>query len=473
MKASNTLLLVRLLTTYMRRRVLSHGLLRDSFFRLGIAAVAILTLAALTLFAFLFLSPVVGDAGTLEFLARIASISTVNWTILAFLFVRVLFGRSSDMMTFTWQLPLTNRQRSAALTTFEALIILGIIGLVFVPASIAVVILTGFTGLIFILEGIAFPAVCAFTVLLIINNLVMRILNALKLSRIATLISLVVCATLLGAFAAITQSLANVMSVDFLERRPGYHFTDSFVTLGRTYGDFAAVIGFLVIAISTGIVAWLTIPDSYTTGRKFFGIKFRHTWTSTELGWYVLAWIRRADTWLAIVGTYAVAAVLLVQAPTNLVYSVGILTTQALYHFSATRSLRRLPGTAGSAGRTLLLLLSSQVIGLVVVSLPIVVVAILTGTALMQILLTLGSCISGVILLNLLGILFPQDRDNPFSAIVSYLVCLLIVATVVVVFGVIDLPAAVSTVLIGVFHAAGLYYSLLGIRTAIRKARYA
>lgn len=473
MKASNTLLLVRLLSTYMRRRVLSQGLLRDPFFRLGLAAVAMLTLAGLTLFAVLFLEPVLGEAGNVEFLARIASVSTGYWTILAFLFIRILFGRSSDMMTFTWQLPMTNRQRSAALATFEASIILGIIGLVFIPVSVAVVILAGFAGLVFMLEGIAFPAVCVFTVLAIINNLVMRLLYVLKLARIATLVSFIVCATILGVFAMAAQSLASAMSDDFLNGRPGYHLTDSFVTLGLAYGDLAAIGGFLVIATSTAVVAWLTIPNSYTTGRKFFGLNFPRTWTSTELGWYVLAWIRRSDTWLAIVATYAVATVLLVQAPSNLVYSVGILTTQALYHFSATRSLRRLPGAAVSAGRTLFLLLSSQVTGFIVVSLPIVLMAILTGTTSVQIVLTIGSCISGVFLLNLLGVLFPQDRDNPFSAIVSYLVCLLIIATLVVVFGVIELPMAVTVILIFAFHAAGLYYSHLGIRTTVRKARYA
>ncbi|WP_411374136.1 hypothetical protein ACLH0K_13865 [Arthrobacter sp. MPF02] len=473
MKASNTVLLVRLLSTYMRRRVLSQGPLRDPFFRLGIAAAAVFSLAALTLFAYLFLKPALAEAGNLEFLARIASISTVYWTVLAFLFVRVLFGRSSDMMTFTWQLPMTNQQRSAALAVFEALIILGVIGVVFIPVTLAVAILAGFPGLVLILEGVVFPAVSAFMTLLIFNNLLMRTVNALKLPRIAVLVSFVVCAAILGAFSTVAQPLATAMSDDFLNQRDGYHATDMFITIGSLYGHLTAVAAFAAIVAAAAFVAWLTVPHTYTAARKFFRIRFRPSWTARELGWYVTAWARRADTWLAIVATYALASVLLVQAPGNLGYAVGILTTQALYHFSATRTIRQLPGNAATAGRTLVLLLASQVIGLVVASLPVLAAALMTGTSIIQILLTLGGCISGVILLNLLGILFPQDRDNPFSAIVSYLVCLLIIATLVVVFGVVELPLAVIVVLLTAFHAAGLYYSYLGIQVSIRKARYA
>lgn len=473
MKASNTVLLVRLLATYMRRRVLSQGPLRDSFFRVGVAAAAVFSLAALTFFAYLFLKPALGEAGNLEFLARVASISTVYWTILAFLFVRVLFGRSSDMMTFTWQLPMTNQQRSAALAVFEALIILGVIGLVFIPVSLAVAILAGFPGLVLIMEGVVFPAVCAFMALLIFNNLLMRTVNAVKLPRIAALVSFIACAAILAAFSTVAQPLATAMSQDFLNQRERYHATDSFITLGSQYGHLAAAAAFLVIAAVAACAAWLTVPHTYTAARKFFRLNFRSSWTARELGWYVAAWARRADTWLAIVATYALASVLLVQAPGNLAYTVGILTTQALYHFSATRPIRQLPGNVTTAGRTLVLLLASQVIGLMVASLPVLVVALLTGTSITQVMLTLGGCVSGVILLNLLGILFPQDRDNPFSAIVSYLVCLLIIATLVVAFGVVELPLAVTAALLAAFHAAGLYYSHLGIQVSIRKARYA
>jgi hypothetical protein len=473
MKASNTILLVKLLATYMRRRVLSQGPLRDPFFRAGAAAAAVFSLAALTFFAYLFLKPALGEAGNLEFLARVASISTVYWTILAFLFVRVLFGRSSDMMTFTWQLPMTNQQRSAALAVFEALIILGVIGLVFIPVSLAVAILAGLPGLVLIMEGVVFPAVCAFMALLIFNNLLMRAVNALKLPRIATLVSFIVCAAILGAFSTAAQPLATAMSEDFLNQRQGYHATDVFVTLGSLHGPAVAAAAFVAVVVIAAFVAWLTVPHTYTAARKFFRIRFRASWTARELGWYVAAWARRADTWLAIVATYALAAVLLVQAPGNMAYAVGILTTQALYHFSATRSIRQLPGNVATAGRTLVLLLASQVIGLAVASAPVLLAAMLSGTGITQVLLILGGCISGVILLNLLGILFPQDRDNPFSAIVSYLVCLLIIATLVVVFGVVELPLAVTLVLLAAFHAAGLYYSHLGIQVSLRKARYA
>ena len=120
MRLSRSLVLARMLLRYVGRRVLRAGVLASRPVRLTVAAALVVLLAAAVAGAVAFLEPLTEEPEAWDLLLDVTSVSTVLWCLAAAVLVKTLFLNAEGMLTLTFALPVTNRERAAAFVLYEA-----------------------------------------------------------------------------------------------------------------------------------------------------------------------------------------------------------------------------------------------------------------------------------------------------------------------------------------------------------------
>ncbi|WP_129657370.1 hypothetical protein [Rothia uropygialis] len=104
-------ILTRYLATFFVRRVLSAGLFRNRLRRAILLSGLVVALAAMSLVAYVFLRDLDIESAAAVWLLRLAGVTSMTWVIILFMFVKVLFAKSDEVLALTFQLPVTNRVR--------------------------------------------------------------------------------------------------------------------------------------------------------------------------------------------------------------------------------------------------------------------------------------------------------------------------------------------------------------------------
>src|SRR5690606_24426255 len=105
------------------------------------------------------------DREVWDLLFSTSTVSLVLWVMVAFIFVKVLFLSSDGVLELTYQLPLTNKERSVAFLLFEAAITLGVALATAVPVMTSAVLLVGPSAVGQILTSMLLPIVVAYLAL--------------------------------------------------------------------------------------------------------------------------------------------------------------------------------------------------------------------------------------------------------------------------------------------------------------------
>ncbi|GIE75038.1 hypothetical protein Aph02nite_09880 [Actinoplanes philippinensis] len=471
MRLSHVFALARMFLVYFFRRVLSYGPLRNPAALFGLIALAAATGVGMFLVAYQFLDSLIGPE-SLELLARLSTVSTIFWTLIAFLFIKILFMKADRLLQFTLQLPASHRERTAALMIYEAVMVLSVIGVLFLPFSSALVALLGLGSIPHIATGLAIPAVLTYLLASTSFNVIMSALLRIGLGRQAHLITAVMMALSIFIYNANFTTLVRDISEDYLGNRVSNHYVDVFVYVSARWGQPVMWLAFLGVG---GLLLALVVassPHRYPEVHKF---------TRTPIPgfvspvWpYLAALTRRWENWVTVAVAYVCAGMLFVRGDGGtFLYALGLLVTQGIYAYSATEALRRLPGFGRRAGSEVTMLLSAQAIQLAVAALPILALVAARPETLADAGKVLAACVSAIILTTLVGILFPHDRDNPFSAFVSYAVCVLLIVSLGIMVTVLQLPAPALWAAVVIVHVLAVFYSVLGIRSLQRKARHA
>jgi hypothetical protein len=473
MRLTHSLALARVLLLFFSRRVLRMGILRSTpvrvFAAIGVAALLAICSAA----AYYFLKPMVGNTAVWRLLFDTATISLVLWVQIAFLFVKILFINAEGILELSFQLPLTNRERSAAFMVYEASMTGVVVGAGSISLVVTALLLLGPAAAPRLLESIIFPVVLAYLALSIVYLLLTRLCAILRLRPIENILLVLTMFTLLVVYSTQMTELVSQVSRAYLDGKSGVIWVTSLSWISRRYGVIAglAVAAFLAVALML-LALWLT-PNQHVRHSRYLNVPVGG-WLRRILGPYDWCLLRNSQTVVSASIALLLFGYLVLNPVVNPIWGFTVLSVGGLYQFAATQPLRILVGAAPSPWRIYGYLLRAQLVLLALFAVPgLAALSIVDFHALAQSTLALLGCVGGAILTICIGIVFPAEKDNPFSVFIGLSVTGVVLALAAIALGVLQLPPlAIIGCLVGA-SAMSIWYSLQGIQTSESRRRNA
>lgn len=471
-RLSQTVALTSMLLRFFRRRVLNTGVLRSRLVKGVVAALAVGLLGACSVAAYLFLEPVTSEASVWRLLFDNATISLVLWVQIAFLFVKVLFLNAEGLLELSFHLPLTNRERSAALLAYEVVMTGIVVAVGFTSLTIATLVLLGPAGVPPLLISIVIPVVLTYLGLSIVHLVLTRLFALLHLRAVQNVALVLTLFTLLVLYARSMSDLVTAASRGYLDGRDPVLWVTGISWAARHHGFLpTAAAALLLAAVLTVLVVGLT-PSQHVRHSRFVEVPGSHV-LRRALGPYDWCLLRNSQTVLSVATAVMLFAYLTVTPLANPLWSLALLSFSGLYQFAATQPLRMIPGAATSPWRTYARLLRAQLLLVALFAVPAVgVLAVLGSTTVAGSLTAVLGCVVGVTLALCIGIVFPAERDNPFSIFIGLSVTVVVVTLAAIGLGLLQLPPAGLLGALVVASAACVGFSVRAIGTSDSRRRH-
>jgi hypothetical protein len=440
------------------------GVLRSASVRIFAAIGVAALLATCSAAAYYFLKPLVGDTAAWRLLFDVTTVSLILWVQIAFLFVKILFVNAEGVLELSFQLPLTNRERSAAFMIYEASMTGVVVGAGFISLAVTALLLLGPAAVPRLLESIIFPVVLTYLALSVIYLLLMRLCALLRLRPIENILLVLTMFTLLVTYSARMTMLVSDVSQAYLNGKNSLIWVTSLSWMSRRYGAFAAfAAATLLVFMLMFLALWLT-PNRHVRHSRYLNVPVGG-WLRRILGPYDWCLLRNSQTVVGASIALTLFAYLVLSPVANPIWGFAVLSVGGLYQFAATQPLRMLVGAASSPWRIYGQLLRAQLILLALFAVPgLAILSAVDAQTFTQSPLALLGCVGGAILTVCIGIVFPAEKDNPFSVFVGLSVTCIVLALAAIGLGVLQLPPpAVIGCLVGA-SALSIWYAVQGIR---------
>ncbi|WP_250031718.1 hypothetical protein [Paractinoplanes maris] len=440
MRLKHSLALARMLMLFFSRRVLRKGALRAAPVRLAVAVglVALLVMGAAV--AYSFLKDVGGDTEIWRFLFEVSTVSLILWVQIAFLIVKILFMNSEEILELSFQLPVTNRERSVAFMIYEISMTGIVVALGAFSFSVAALLVLGPAAIPQLLVSIILPVVLAYLLLSAIYQILARVVGFLRLRSIENVLLILALFVLLVFYSSRMQGLVLEASQAYLNKDEKFAWATAVSWVAHQYGAPAAIGAATALAIAVFFLVIRLAPSRYIRHSRYIDVPAGR-WARRLLGPYDWCLLRSSQTMVNATTTLVLFVYLLFDSKINPIWSFAILSVGGLYQFAATQPLRVLVGTTSSHWRIYGLLIRAQLILLALFALPgIAILWIVDAQALGQGSTALLGCVSGVLITTCVGIIFPSEKDNPFSVFVGMSLVGALLALAVISVGLLQLP---------------------------------
>ena len=466
MRLMHSLALARMLLLFFRRRVLRLGVLRSVPVRISVLVGAVVLLVTCSAAAYFFLKPLTSDGASWRLIFDVATVSLILWVQVAFLFVKVLFVNAEGILELSFQLPLTNRERSAAFMIYEASMTGVLVAAGAISLAITSVLVLGPAAIPRLLESFIFPVVLAYLSLSVIYLLLRRLFALLRLQAIEHLLLILAMFGLLVLYSSRMTGLVTQLSRGYLTGADNFLWPTTLAWASRHIGSLAALgAAVLVAAVLIVLALWLT-PNQHVHHSHYFNLPLGN-WLRRVLGPYGLCLVRSSQTVLSAWTALILFAYLLVHPVANPMWSFAVLSVGGLYQFATTQPLRTLVVSASDPWRVYGQLLKAQLILLTLFVGPaLVLLGVLVPQAFAQSPLALLGCVGGAILTICIGIVFPAEKDNPFSVFIGLSVTCVVLALAAIGLGMLQLPRTAVIGCVAGASALFVWYAVQGIRTS-------
>lgn len=458
--------LAQMLLVFFRRKVLRVGVLRSTPVRVFTVSAAVLLLAVMCTSAYLFLEPVGDDPTVWRLLFDTSTVSLVLWVQIAFLLVKVLFINAEGMLQLTFHLPVTNRERSAAFLMYEAAMTGIVAGIGLVSLAVSGLLLLGPAALPYITASVLLPVVLTYLVLGVLYQVLSRLWSLLRLRRIADVLSVLALFALLALYSAGMKDSYTEISEAYLQDRPHRLWVTAVSWAWQRHGALPTLaVTLLLVAVLVALSLALA-PNQHVRQSRYLPVRTRRARGRELLGPYDLCLLRSAQTVAGAVMATALFGYLLLRPSVHPLWGLSVLSLGGLYQFTATQALRMLPGARASAWRVYGRLLKAQLVLLAVFTVPALALVLLVDWRLgLQSGPALLGCLGGAVLTTCISVVFPAEKDNPFSVFLGLSVVAVVLAVSAIGLGMLDLPPwAVLVCLVGA-TALFVWYAVEGIRT--------
>ena len=471
MRLRSSLVLARMLLRFFIRRVTRMGVLRSTAVKvLALAAVGtILVTGAIA--AYFFLEPMASEPKVWGLLFEMSTVSVVLWVQIAFLLVKVLFLNASGMLELSFHLPLTNRERAAALLIYEATMAGMVSAVGFTSLTAAAVALLGPAVVPRLLEAIVFPIILTYLALSAAYLVLGRVLSLIGLRRVQGILLILVMFGLLTLYASRLGPLSSQATAAYLSDRTEFVWVAALAWLAHQYGPVAMAGVFLLAAVTLVAVALWATPSEHVPHSRYLNVPFGWP-VARRLGPYDRCLLRSSQTWLAIAVAVAVLIGLCLEPVANPLWALAVLSMSGLYQFASTEPLRVLVADGASAWRTYGRLVKAQFVLLLALAVPsVAVVAAVRPGELGGSAPALVGCAGGALIAICIGIAFPAENDNPFSVFLGLAITAAVLGLGGIALGILQLPPpVVFTIALGTAILV-VWYSVQGIRATDSRRR--
>ncbi|MCG7427096.1 hypothetical protein M3A96_06695 [Helcobacillus massiliensis] len=465
------LLLAQFYARFMVRRVVATGLMANPSARWGTILTGLALVAVMTVGASLFLRQMAGADGFLPLLMDLTSISIILWVIIAFAVVKLLFSRSAGVLRTSAQLPVTAKERAAALMVVEAGFVAAIVTAVTFSGTAPALVLFGLDAVGRVLTGVVLPAALTY---LLLNSLFCageRALTALGFGRLRVLILLVV---VLGMSALYyTTVLRQTVAV-----ANAYTTGERVIVAPAALSALADAAGYplaiLAGAAGCALLAALCLvlsPRTRVPSGRFVPVPLGSFENASAARIFAAATVRSVEGQLAILLGLAAGAALAVSGAPPLL-GMGAVVLQGVYAYEGTRRAAPLVLRTRSPLRHAAVLLGSQVLVLAVAALPLLVLSIVIGQSLQTTALAAAGLVSGTVVTVLVGVMVPPEKENPFSVLVGFSVVLVVGVGSVLMLGIVQAPPALTASLIVIALPILFFTTAAGIRIITERTRH-
>ncbi|PJE96483.1 hypothetical protein CUT44_18485 [Streptomyces carminius] len=463
--------LARMLLVFFRRRVLRVGVLRSAPVRVFVVSAAVLLLGAMCASAYFFLRPLAGDTAVWRLLFDTSTVSLVLWVQIAFLLVKVLFINAEGMLLLSHQLPVTNRERSTAFLLYEA-VMTGVVACAgLIALMVSAVLLLGPGAVPYVTASVVLPAVLTYLALSVLYQALTRLWNLAGLGRISGVLSVLVLFALLALYSTLMKPMIQDLSQAYLDERTHHVWVTSVSWAWQRYGAAAALAAALLAAAALTALTLALAPNRHIRQSRYLNIRAGGRLRGV-LGPYDWCLLRGSQTVAGAVMAVALFGWLLLRPTANPMWSLTLLSVGGLYQFTATQPLRTLPGASVPAWRVYGRLLRAQLVLLAVFAVPGLGIVFSvdprlffhSGPALL-------GCLGGAVMTTCIGIVFPAEKDNPFSVFLGLSAVAVVLALSAIGLGMLRLPPWVMAACLAGASALFVLYAVQGIQTSESRRR--
>ncbi|MFJ6635228.1 hypothetical protein ACIQMR_28080 [Streptomyces sp. NPDC091376] len=466
--------LARMLLVFFRRRVLRAGVLKSPPVRVFVMVAAVLLLAVMCTAAYFFLRPLADETAVWRLLFDTSTVSLLLWVQIAFLLVKVLFINAEGMLRLSYQLPVTNRERSTAFLMYEAAMTAIVTAAGLISLSVSALILLGPSATGYITASVVLPVALTYLTLSVLYQLLTRMWMLVGLSRMAGILNVLVLFAVLAYYSAQMTRLIQDISGAYLAERTEYTWVTSVSWAWNEHGPWLTLAAAVALSAVLMALAFTLAPNQHVRQSRYLklpgSLRLRGI-----LGPYDWCLLRSAQTVAAAAMALAVFVYLLLAKPAmNPMWGLAALSFGGLYQFTATQPLRMLPGVRASAWQVYTRLIRAQLALLTVFAVPaLAITTAIYPDRLLSSGAALASCLGGAVMTTCISIVFPAEKDNPFSVFLGLSVVVIVLGLSVIGLGMLNLPPwAVIACLAGA-AVAFIWYAVQGIHTSESRRRNA
>ncbi|WP_273716752.1 hypothetical protein [Alkalihalobacillus pseudalcaliphilus] len=466
MKLKNIFNLQKLYFLFISRRILSVGILKEKIFKVLIFIAIAVTITVSTVFLYFFLddTDVSGQINFIYFVIKMQGVNIIVWTMIIFLFTRIIFLKKGDFLNITNQLPITHNERNSSFIFFELLMSLTIIFLISMAVIIAIVLRTDIHYIPLLICTVIFTSLTGYLLLQLINSIILYTLNVIKLEKVSSLVSILgFIVILVILYLDIVKSITNINynTADFS------HWSQFYIEMYSNYGFVVTFLIFVTISFLL-LLFILYIPNNFgSEDNHYIKIKQPIKFRLTMFNLYILQISRRVENLTILIIAYFLAISLLFLDILNPLYAMFLVTTSGLYIYTQTDAIRiNYYRFNYSAIKDYLNLITSQYIYILITSLPILILGLLINKGnfnLYDTLIIFGQLVLIIILATLIGILFPAKKDNPFSPFIGFLIMVIISGFISLILQFLDLSNLYNSILMLILYIFVIYISCLGL----------
>ncbi|MCS0636448.1 hypothetical protein NX801_12400 [Streptomyces sp. LP05-1] len=465
MRLRHSATLAGMLLVFFRRRVLRAGVLRSAPVRVFTVVAAALLLAAMCAAAYLFLKPLAGDMAVWRLLFDTSTVSLVLWVQIAFLLVKVLFINAEGMLRLSYQLPVTNRERSAAFLLYEGAMTGVVAGMGLVALAVSALLLLGPSAVPYLTASVVLPVALTHLALSVLYQLLARVWGLLGLRRMSNVLSVLALFALLAVYSTRMTTMIQELSRAYLDKRSQRLWVTSVSWAWQRYGALPVLAGALLLVAALLALTLALSPNQHVRQSRYLSLR-PAGWTGRALGPYDWCLLRSSQTAAGAAMAVALFVYLLLKPAANPMWSFAVLSLGGLYQFTATQPLRLLPGARVSAWRVYGRLVRAQLVLLAVFAVPgLGVVFTLDPELFAQSGPAVLGCAGGAVMTTCISIVFPAEKDNPFSVFLGLSVVGVVLALIAIGLGMLSLPPWAMTGSLAVATGLFVVHAVQGIRT--------
>jgi len=452
-----------LISLYFTRKVFNIGPLKSKAFRFLLLFVLAAIIGMFTFLVFLFFKDIGNTKFEVQLILKVYGMTISFWTLIIFLFVKILFMKSNNFLKMTTTLPVSMNERNTALLIFETLISIVVITLLSSAIVLALLLVHGMQFIFLLFSTIYFSSIITYLGLQLMDKILVFFLNLLNLNYLKDIFTIFLFSGLFFVLYKEANSvIESIVSTYLGEQGPEFHILTIWPMLFDQFG-FGLVLMLFVLLFLLLCFSIIKIPDTgYMSVQNYLKIEISKSFNNL-LGSYVYSILRKKDTISYIGVSYVIFIFLYIdQKEEYILYSLFPLAFNGIYQYVNTNSVRKLWWkTNYTVLKDYLLLVGSQFFYIFLIAIPPLVTILFFKISVD--LLAIPSLLLAVFLFTLMGILFPPYDDNPFSVITSLIIIFTISIVLLLGLGILQLSNFQNTLIIFFIFIVIVYFSILGL----------